>query len=135
MSVPGMLRHRFGAWPLFQGAVHENETMDAIAALASTIGVTGAAFAVDGHTKVTGAATSPPGQTPQTAGVSGNNKTEDESFDGWMNKYATAHNGRITREEFMDQMSRRWDTLDAQRNGYMAPDQARRIYTPREERQ
>ena len=98
-----------------------------IAALASAIGVTGTAFAAE-TMKVNDAATSSLGQTPETAGVGGNDKTQRENFDGWMNKHATAHNGRITREEFMNQMSRRWDTLDAQRSGYMTPDQARRIY-------
>lgn len=102
-----------------------------IATLASAIGVTGTAFATDtSQMKATDAATSPPGQTPETARVGGNNPTESQNFDNWMNRYATTHNGRISREEFMDQMSRRWDTLDAQRSGYMTPDQARRIYMP-----
>ena len=104
-----------------------------IAALASAMGITGTAFATDtGQMKATDATASPLGQTPETAGVGGNNQTEDQDFDDWMNKYAKAHNGRITREEFMDQMSRRWDTLDARRSGYMTPDQARRIYVPTE---
>jgi len=100
-----------------------------IAALASAIGVTGTAFATETtHMKATDAATSPLGQTPETAGVGGNNKTEGENFDASMDKYASAHNGRITRKEFMNQLSRRWDTLDVQRRGYLTPDQARRIY-------
>ena len=102
-----------------------------IAALASAIGITGTAFATDtSPMKATDATTSPPGQTPETAGVGGNNQTEGQNFDNWMNGYAAAHDGRITRQEFMDQMSRRWDTLDAQRSAYMTPDQARRIYMP-----
>ena len=102
-----------------------------IATLASAIGVTGTAFASDtSQMKATDAATSPPGQTPETAGVGGNNQTKSPNLDNWMISYATTHNGRIAREEFMDQMSRRWDMLDAQRSGYMTPDQARRIYMP-----
>jgi hypothetical protein len=104
-----------------------------LAALASAIGVTGTAFATEA-TRMTAAdaATSPLGETPETTGVRGNDKTQGENFDAWMNKHATAHDGRIAREEFMNQMSRRWDTLDAQRSGYMTPDQARRIYTSSE---
>ncbi len=102
-----------------------------LAALASAVGVTGTTLAADiSHMKTNDATTSPLGQTPETAGVGGNNRTADQSFDTWMNGYATAHNGRITREEFMGQMNQRWDTLDAQRRGYMTPDQARGIYMP-----
>ena len=107
-----------------------------IAALASAIGITGTAFATDtSQMKATDATTSPLGQTPETAAVGGNDQTERQNFDNWMNTYATAHNGRITREEFMDQMGRRWDTLDAQRSGAMTPDQARRIYRSSEKAQ
>ena len=102
-----------------------------IAALASAIGVTGTTFAADtSHMKANDAATSPLGQTPETAGVGGNNKTEDQNFDGWMNRYATTHNGRVTREEFMGQMGHRWDMMDSERRGYMSPEQARGIYMP-----
>ena len=104
-----------------------------IATLASAIGVTGTAFATDTRQmKVANGATSPPDQTPNTAGVGGSDQMEGQNFDDWMNSYATSHNGRITREEFMDQMGRCWDTLDAQRSGYMTPDQARRVYMPAE---
>jgi hypothetical protein len=46
-----------------------------------------------------------------------------------MNDYATAHDGRITRDEFMDQMGHRCDAIDAERHGYLSPDQARGIFT------
>ena len=67
--------------------------------------------------------------------MGGNNQTEGQNFDNWMNGDATAHDGRIARQEFVDQMSRRWGNLDAQRSGYMTPDQARRIYMPSEKGQ
>ena len=102
-----------------------------IAALASAIGITGTTFAAGtAQMKTNDTATSPLGKTPETAGVGGSEKTEDQNFDGWMNRYATAHNGRITREEFMGQMGQRWDRMDAERRGYMSPEQARGIYTP-----
>ena len=100
-----------------------------LAALASAIGLTGTTLAADtNHMKATDAATSPLGKTPETAGVGGNDKTPNQNLDTWMNGYATAHNGRVTRDEFMGQMNQRWDTLDAQRQGYLTPDQARGIY-------
>jgi hypothetical protein len=46
-----------------------------------------------------------------------------------MNDYAVAHQGRITRDEFMNQMGDRWDRMDAQRRGYLSPDEARGIYS------
>ncbi len=108
-----------------------------IAAVASAVGFTGAAFGQvtngpmnDRHMGMgTDATTSPLGKTPETAGVGGNDQsTRLPNMDTWMNDYATKHNGRITREEFMDQMGNRWDMRDAQRHGYMTPDEARGIY-------
>jgi hypothetical protein len=99
------------------------------AALASAIGVTGMVFTSEA-TRLTAidAATSPVGPDIGDCGARGNNRTQGENLDAWLNKHATTHDGRIAREEFMNQMSRRWDMLDARRSGYMTPDQARRIY-------
>ena len=95
-----------------------------LAAFATTVGMTGAAVAA------TEMNTAPLGQTPQTAGVGGNNQTNSfPPFETWMGDYAAAHEGRITRKEFMEQMNHRWDTLDAQQRGYLSPDQARGIYS------
>lgn len=129
-----------------------------LAALASAIGMTGTVAAADtGQMKSDGMATpsaahrmaanngmtnngmtnngmtndgmtSPLGQTPETAGVGGNDKSPNQDLDLWMNDYATSHNGRITRQEFLDQMGNRWDRIDAQRQGYLTPDQARGVY-------
>jgi hypothetical protein len=93
-----------------------------IAAIASAIGVTGTAVAADNM------ATSPLGKTPATVGA--NNRTDSfPPLDAWMNDYAVAHQGRITRDEFMNQMGDRWDRMDAQRRGYLSPDEARGIYS------
>lgn len=52
-------------------------------ALASAIGISGTTFAADtNHMRANDTATSPLGQTPETAGVGGNNKTEDQNVDG-----------------------------------------------------
>ncbi len=54
--------------------------------------------------------------------------TSPAGFDAWMNDYSAAHNGRITRQEYMDQMGNRWDRIDSQRRGYMTPDEAHGVY-------
>lgn len=110
-----------------------------IAAVTSALGFTGVAFGQtsnapmnNGHMGMgTDSTTSPLGQTPETAGFGGNDQSmRFPNMDTWMNSYATSHNGRITREEFMDQMGQRWDMRDAQRRGYLTPDEARGIYAP-----
>lgn len=110
-----------------------------VAAVASAVGFTGVAFGQvsngpmnNGHMGMgTDAATSPLGKTPETAGTGGNDQSMRlPNMDTWMNSYAASHNGRITREEFMDQMGNRWDMRDAQRRGYLTPDEARGIYGP-----
>jgi len=58
--------------------------------------------------------------------------TNSDNFNAWMSDYASTHNGRISRQEFLDQMGNRWDVIDAQRQGYLTPDQARGIYLPGE---
>jgi hypothetical protein len=131
-----MLRQRFSARPISQELRMRTQQWMQIAALASAIGITGTTFAAGTAQMTTNdTATSPLGKTPETAGVGGSEKTEDQNFDGWMNRYATAHNGRITREEFMGQMGQRWDRMDAERRGYMSPEQARGIYTPSQKSQ
>ena len=54
--------------------------------------------------------------------------TNSENFDQWMSDYAAQHNGRITRQQFMDEMGNRWDVVDAQRNGYLTPGEVREIF-------
>ena len=98
-----------------------------IAAVASAVGFTGATFA---QTMGAGSmGTAPLGKTPNTVGAN-DQSPRLPNMDTWMNDYAAAHNGRITRQEFMDQMGNRWDMRDTQRHGYMSPDEVRGIYTP-----
>ena len=42
---------------------------------------------------------------------------QSQGFNNWMNDYSTAHQGRISRQAYMDEMGRRWDAADAQRRG------------------
>jgi len=39
------------------------------------------------------------------------------TFDGWMTDHSRAHEGRISRQAYMDEMARRWDAADARRQG------------------
>jgi hypothetical protein len=102
-----------------------------IAAVALAIGITGTAVAADNSPmRAIDATTSPLGKTPETAGVGSNDQSPNQNFDVWMNKRASMNNNRITRAEFMAQMSDRWDMMDAQHHGYLTPDQTRGIYMP-----
>ncbi|MEO8536771.1 MAG: hypothetical protein ABI533_04540 [Betaproteobacteria bacterium] len=70
------------------------------------------------------------GKTQGSAGA--NDRTASfppDSFDAWMDQRAGTNNGRITRQEFLDQMGNRWDQNDREHHGYMTPDQARNIYS------
>jgi len=58
--------------------------------------------------------------------------TNRADFDAWMHDYSGKHNGRITRQEYLDQMGERWDRLDAEHRGYLTPEQARGIYYGRD---
>jgi hypothetical protein len=44
-----------------------------------------------------------------------------ENLDQWASDYAAQHNGRITRQEFLDQIGNRWDVPDTQHCGYLTP--------------
>jgi hypothetical protein len=50
-----------------------------------------------------------------------------ESWNGWMSGYAAKHQGRISREAYMDEMGRRWDYADRNSQG-LTPAEVSRIY-------
>lgn len=82
--------------------------------------------AVDGSVKGAtqgGAMTSPQqlGESPTERGDQGD--TKSANFDQWMSDYAAAHEGRITRDQFLDQMGRRFDAADTSNRGYLMQDQ------------
>jgi hypothetical protein len=39
------------------------------------------------------------------------------SFSGWASDYSKAHQGRISRQAYMDEAGRRWDALDKNNQG------------------
>ena len=43
--------------------------------------------------------------------------SNSSNFNSWMSDYASQHDGRISRDEFMAQMGRRWDQRDTQHSG------------------
>lgn len=70
---------------------------------------------------------------PQSVGGSERmDNTNAAPLDAWIDDYAAAHQGRIDREVLLDQMGHRWDAIDAQRRGYLTPEEARGIYLPRQ---
>jgi hypothetical protein len=66
-------------------------------------------------------------QTPakpanDTTGVGGSG-----SFSGWLSDYQTKHEGRISRQAYMDEVARRWDLADKDRKG-LTSDQIHQTY-------
>jgi len=72
------------------------------------------------------------GRMDSSGGSDRMDNTNRADFDTWMHDYSAKHNGRITREEYLDQMGERWDRLDAQHRGYLTPGEARGIYYGRD---
>jgi hypothetical protein len=43
-------------------------------------------------------------------------------FDTWANDYSVQHNGRISRQAYLDEMARRWDAADINQQGLTPAD-------------
>jgi hypothetical protein len=69
-------------------------------------------------------AVAPSGAVTTTTGVSVTTSTPD--MDTWVNDYSVRNNGRITRQAYLDEMGRRWDAMDANRQG-LTPAQISRL--------
>lgn len=65
---------------------------------------------------------------PSRVGGANNTNSVVDPLNRWMNDYAASHNGRITREEFMNEMNNRWNAVDSKRQGYLAPEQAQGMF-------
>jgi hypothetical protein len=46
----------------------------------------------------------------------------NSSFSGWMTDYSKAHQGRISRQAYMDEAGRRWDAADKNNQGLTSDD-------------
>jgi hypothetical protein len=53
----------------------------------------------------------------QGAADNTNSKSTPAPFQTWMSDYSQAHRGYISRQAYMDEMGRRWDAIDANRQG------------------
>ena len=51
----------------------------------------------------------------------------NNSFSGWMTDYSKSHQGRISRQAYMDEAGRRWDAVD-QNNQGLTSDQINGMY-------
>ena len=69
-------------------------------------------------------AVAPSGAVTTNTGVSVTTSTPD--MDTWVNDYSVRNNGRITRQAYLDEMGRRWDAMDANRQG-LTPAQISRL--------
>jgi hypothetical protein len=54
--------------------------------------------------------------------------TNSGNFDAWASDYASQHNGRISREEFLNEMGQRFDQLDKQHQGSLTPNEVQEIF-------
>lgn len=57
-----------------------------------------------------------------TTGVGGSG-----SFSGWLSDYQSKNSGRVSRQAYMDEVGRRWDAADANKQGLTA-DQINQTY-------
>jgi phosphate-selective porin len=101
----------------------------------------GVATTVSAQTATTPAATTPAATTPAAttpAAPVGMNKptapdnnmkatAPNASFSGWMTDYSKAHDGRISRQAYMDEAGKRWDSADKTNQG-LTSDQINGMY-------
>lgn len=62
-------------------------------------------------------ATTPPTSTSRGAADNTNSRSGPGVADTWVTKYAAEHKGRISRQAYMDEMGRRFDTMDKAKQG------------------
>ena len=109
-----------------------------LAAATSTIALAGGALAADAGTTTSQMQTSPSAAgsvqgyvPPGPASVGGSERMDNSNavpVDEWAREYAATHGGRVTRDEYLGYVGRRWDAIDVGRRGYLTPEEARVIY-------
>ena len=75
-------------------------------------------------------ATSTPPTGMNNAAAPDNNmkaSAQNNSFSGWMTEYSKSHDGRISRQAYMDEAGKRWDTTDKNSQG-LTSDQINGMY-------
>ena len=81
------------------------------------------AFAVSAQT--TG--TPPTGMNSPMAPDNNMKATAPSNFSGWMTDYSKSHQGRVSRQAYMDEAGRRWDAMDKNNQG-LTTDQINGMY-------
>ena len=74
---------------------------------------------VTGDTSMSGKAMAAPLSTSRSAADNSNSKSGPGVADDWVNSHATQNKGRVSRQAYMDEMGRRFDTMDATKRGDM----------------
>lgn len=64
-----------------------------------------------------------PSASPSGAGEVGGSGT----FSGWLSDYQTKNSGRVSRQAYMDEVGRRWDQMDTNKQG-LTSDQINKAY-------
>ncbi len=52
---------------------------------------------------------------------------QNNSFSGWTSEYSKSHQGRVSRQAYMDEAGRRWDAMDKNKQG-LTSDEINRAY-------
>ena len=65
--------------------------------------------------------------TGMTTRAAAGGQSFDKTGDSWATDYATKNNGRISRKAYMDEMGRRWDSMDKSQQG-LTPADVSRMY-------
>ena len=66
-------------------------------------------------------------QTPAKPATESTGVGGSGSFSGWLSDYQTKHEGRISRQAYMDEVARRWDLADRDKKG-LTSDQINQTY-------
>jgi hypothetical protein len=78
----------------------------------------GLGLAVTTNVSAQATATPPTGMNNQKAPDNNMKATApNTSFSGWMTDYSKAHDGRISRQAYMDEAGKRWDSTDKSNQG------------------
>jgi hypothetical protein len=69
-----------------------------------------------------------------TAGGQGGGSTADKpetnTFQSWLNTHSAKNNGRVSRQVYMDEAGRRWDSMDQNKVGLTTEEINRIYYNP-----
>ena len=73
------------------------------------------------------AQSSGPGSGTGGASGQGGSEAATGTFQSWLNTYGAKNNGRISRQAYMDESGRRWDSMDKTKKG-LTMDEINRTY-------